>query len=176
MPKGVLLEHGGLSNYLAWFDRTVLGEEGFALPLVSRLSFDAHVRQLFPPLLRGGAVWVLPEDTATDPETLLDALSGHERVSFGGVPSLWRAMLERVRSGESARTAGLKAVLLGGEALTAELAERTFEVFPDVALWNHYGPTEATVNTTVARVHRGEPVADRTAGGERARLPAGRVR
>jgi amino acid adenylation domain-containing protein len=157
-PKGVLLEHRGLSNYLGWFDRTVLGEEGFALPLVSRLSFDAHVRQLFPPLLRGEAVWVLPEETVTDPEALLDALSGHERVFFGGVPSLWSAMLERVRSGESARTAGLKAVLLGGEALTAELAERTFEVFPDVALWNHYGPTEATVNTTVARVRRGEPV------------------
>ncbi|MET0395972.1 MAG: condensation domain-containing protein, partial [Longimicrobiaceae bacterium] len=29
---------------------------------------------------------------------------------------------------------------------------------PDVALWNHYGPTEATVNTTVARVRPGEPV------------------
>jgi amino acid adenylation domain-containing protein len=62
-PKGVLLEHRGLSNYLAWFDRAVLGADGFALPLVSRLSFDAHVRQLFPPLLRGEAVWALPEET-----------------------------------------------------------------------------------------------------------------
>ncbi|HVH13119.1 MAG TPA: condensation domain-containing protein, partial [Longimicrobium sp.] len=52
-PKGVLIEHGGLANYLAWFDREVLGDDGFALPMVSRLSFDAHVRQLFPPLLRG---------------------------------------------------------------------------------------------------------------------------
>ncbi|HEX7241786.1 MAG TPA: amino acid adenylation domain-containing protein, partial [Longimicrobiaceae bacterium] len=157
-PKGVLLEHRGLSSYLAWFDRTVLGEDGFEVPLVSRLSFDAHVRQLFPPLLRGEAVRVLPEETVTDPAALLDALSERERVSFGGVPSLWSAMLERVRSGESTRPAGLKAVLLGGEALTPELAERTFAVFPDVALWNHYGPTEATVNTTVARVRRGEPV------------------
>ncbi|HEV2735978.1 MAG TPA: amino acid adenylation domain-containing protein, partial [Longimicrobiaceae bacterium] len=157
-PKGVLLEHRGLSNYLAWFDRTVLGAEGFALPLVSRLSFDAHVRQLFPPLLRGEAVWVLPEETVGDPGALLAALSTRERVSFGGVPSLWSAMLERVRSGESPRPEGLVAVLLGGEALPPELAERTFETFPDVALWNHYGPTEATVNTTVARVRPGRRV------------------
>ncbi|HLL48029.1 MAG TPA: amino acid adenylation domain-containing protein, partial [Longimicrobiaceae bacterium] len=157
-PKGVLVTHRGLSNYLAWFDETVLGADGFALPLVSRLSFDAHVRQLFPPLLRGEPVWVLPEETVTDPAALLDAISTHERASFGGVPSLWSAMLELVRSGEAAKPEGLKAVLLGGEALSPELAERTFAAFPDVALWNHYGPTEATVNTTVARVRPGEPV------------------
>ncbi|HEX7239758.1 MAG TPA: amino acid adenylation domain-containing protein, partial [Longimicrobiaceae bacterium] len=157
-PRGVLLEHRGLSSYLAWFDRTVLGPEGFALPLVSRLTFDAHVRQLFPPLLRGEAVWVLPEEVVTDPAAILEALAGRERVSFGGVPSLWSAMLELVRSGEGPRPAGLVAVLLGGEALPAELAERTFATFPDVALWNHYGPTEATVNTTAARVRPGERV------------------
>ncbi len=157
-PKGVLLEHRGLLNYLRWFDRTVLGEEGFALPLVSRVSFDAHVRQLFPPLLRGEAVWVLPETTVTDPAALLAEVSAHGRASFGGVPSLWSAMLERVRSGEAPRPEGLKAVLLGGEALSPELVERTFALFPGVALWNHYGPTEATVNTTVARVEPGRRV------------------
>ncbi|MEW5925955.1 MAG: amino acid adenylation domain-containing protein [Gemmatimonadota bacterium] len=157
-PKGVLVTHRGLANYLAWFDRVVLGPDGFALPLVSRLGFDAHVRQLFPPLLRGEPVRVLPEETVADPDALLDALAAHGRVSFGGVPSLWSAVLERVRSGARARPEGLVAVLLGGEALPPELAERTFAVFPEVALWNHYGPTEATVNTTAARVRPGEPV------------------
>ncbi|HEX7241468.1 MAG TPA: amino acid adenylation domain-containing protein, partial [Longimicrobiaceae bacterium] len=151
-PKGVLVEHRGLTSYLRWFDRTVLGADGFALPLVSRISFDAHVRQLFPPLLRGEAVWVLPEGAVTDPRALLEAISGRERVSFGGVPSLWGAMLELVRSGEAPKPAGLKAVLLGGEVLHPSLAEHTLAVFPDVAVWNHYGPTEGTVNTTVARV------------------------
>ncbi|MET0399318.1 MAG: amino acid adenylation domain-containing protein [Longimicrobiaceae bacterium] len=151
-PRGVVVEHGGLANYLRFFDREVLGAEGFALPLVSRLAFDAHVRQLFPPLLRGEAVWVLPEATAMDPAALLEALSGEERVSFGGVPSLWSAMLERVERGEAAAPRGLVAVLLGGEALPEELARRTRAAFPGVAVWNHYGPTEATVNTTVARM------------------------
>ncbi|HEV2146176.1 MAG TPA: amino acid adenylation domain-containing protein, partial [Longimicrobiaceae bacterium] len=157
-PKGVLVEHGGLVNYLAWFDREVLGAEGFALPWVSRLSFDAHVRQLFPPLLRGEPVWILPEETVTDPDRLLQALSTRERVSFGGVPSLWSALLERIRCAEGPRPQGLEAVLLGGEALSPELVERTFALFPELALWNHYGPTEATVNTTAARVRPGAPV------------------
>ncbi|HEX2091740.1 MAG TPA: amino acid adenylation domain-containing protein, partial [Longimicrobiaceae bacterium] len=165
-PKGVLVEHRGLCNYLHWFDREVLGQCGFALPLVSRLSFDAHVRQLFPPLLRGEAVWVLPEETVADPGALLEALTTRERVSFGGVPSLWSALLERVRVGEGPKPEGLVAVLLGGEALGPELLERTLAAFPGVAVWNHYGPTEATVNTTAvrvedpARVTLGRPIAN----------------
>ena len=157
-PKGVVVEHGSLSNYLAFFEREVLGEAGYALPLVSRLSFDAHVRQLFPPLLRGEAVWVLPERAATDPAALLEALCTRERVSFGGVPTLWSAVLERVERGESAAPPGLVAVLLGGEAIPEELVRRTRARFAEVALWNHYGPTEATVNTTVARVEVAEGV------------------
>ncbi|HEX8903859.1 MAG TPA: AMP-binding protein, partial [Longimicrobiaceae bacterium] len=77
---------------------------------------------------------------------------------FGGVPSLWSAMLALIEQGDAVRPAGLVAVLLGGEALPDEVAERTFALFPDVALWNHYGPTEATVNTSVARVRPGERV------------------
>ncbi len=151
-PKGVLVTHRGLANYLAFFDREVLGDDGFALPLVSRLSFDAHVRQLFPPLLRGEPVWVLPEDAVADPVALLDALGSRRRVSFGGVPSLWGAVMDALDAGERPAPRGLRAVLLGGEALPAELVRRTRERFPDARIWNHYGPTEATVNTTVARV------------------------
>jgi amino acid adenylation domain-containing protein len=158
LPKGVLVEHGPLANYLHFFDREVLGRDCFAQPIVSRLSFDAHVRQLFPPLLRGEAVWMLPDATVTDPDALVRALATRERVSFGGVPSLWSVVLERIRSGELPRPAGVRAVLLGGEALPAELAERTFELFPDAVLWNHYGPTEATVNISVARIRAGGPV------------------
>ncbi|MET0399063.1 MAG: non-ribosomal peptide synthase/polyketide synthase, partial [Longimicrobiaceae bacterium] len=157
-PKGVLVTHRGLSNYLAFFEREILGAEGFALPLVSRLSFDAHVRQLYPPLLRGEPVWVLPEETVGDPVAILEALGSRERVSFGGVPSLWAAVLDAIDAGERPAPRDLRAVLLGGEALPAELARRTREVFPDAAIWNHYGPTEATVNTTVARVEDPERV------------------
>ncbi|HEU0079696.1 MAG TPA: amino acid adenylation domain-containing protein, partial [Longimicrobiaceae bacterium] len=155
-PRGVVVEHASLANYLHFFDREVLGEEGFAIPLVSRLGFDAHVRQLFPPLLRGEAVWVLPESVATDPEALLEALGERERVGFGGVPSLWSAVLERVERGDAPAPRGLVAVLLGGEELPEELVRRTRARFPGAAIWNHYGPTEATVNTTVARVDAAE--------------------
>jgi amino acid adenylation domain-containing protein len=157
-PRGVGVPHGALANYLAWFDRAVMAEQDFALPIVSRLSFDAHVRQLYPPLLRGGAVRVLADETVGDPAALLAALGDGRGTSFGGVPTLWGAVVERIRGGGAPAPAGLGAVLLGGEALPAELAERTFALLPGVALWNHYGPTEATVNISAARLRPGGPV------------------
>ncbi|HEU0079980.1 MAG TPA: amino acid adenylation domain-containing protein, partial [Longimicrobiaceae bacterium] len=157
-PKGVLVEHRSLGNYLHFYDREILGDEDFALPLVSRLAFDAHVRQLFPPLLRGKAAWILPEDTATDPVALLQALSEEERVAVAGTPSLWGAVLAAAEAGTAPAPRDLRAVLLGGETLPQELVERTFALFPGVRLWNHYGPTEATVNVTVARVEPGSRV------------------
>ncbi|MEM6457529.1 MAG: condensation domain-containing protein, partial [Acidobacteriota bacterium] len=62
------------------------------------------------------------------------------------------------------------AVLLGGEALTLELAARTREVLPWAALWNVYGPTEATANALLGRVRAGvvEPDIGRPLAGHRA--------
>ncbi|HEX2189730.1 MAG TPA: amino acid adenylation domain-containing protein, partial [Longimicrobiaceae bacterium] len=170
-PKGVLATHRNLSNYLDWIDETVPRVEGLAFPLVSPLGFDAHVRQLFLPLLRGDPAWVIPDEEAGDPAALLSAVAGRGRVAFSAVPSLWGAMLELVRSGEAPRPAGLVEVRIGGEALPPELAERTFALFPDVPLWNHYGPTETTVNATAARVRPGGPVTlGRPVGNARARV------
>jgi amino acid adenylation domain-containing protein/non-ribosomal peptide synthase protein (TIGR01720 family) len=176
-PKGVLVEHRSLANYLAWYDRAVMGDDWGALPLVSRPSFDAHVRPLFVPLLRGRAVWVMPDETVADPAALLAELAREERVSFGGVPSLWSAMVELMRAGEAPRPAGLAVVTMGGEALAPELVERTRALFPEAAVWNHYGPTEATVNVSVTRVDGAERVTiGRPVGNARAYVLDGRMR
>ncbi|HEV2734868.1 MAG TPA: AMP-binding protein, partial [Longimicrobiaceae bacterium] len=158
LPKGVGVEHRSLLNFLLWYDEEVRGPDAPDLPLMSRLSFDAHARQLFPPLLRGGPVWILSADTVADPDALLTALATRERVAFAGVPSLWAAVLERIRSGECAAPPGLVTVGVGGEALSDALAERTLATLPGVALWNHYGPTETTVNAAVSRVRPGARV------------------
>ncbi|HEX8243763.1 MAG TPA: amino acid adenylation domain-containing protein, partial [Longimicrobium sp.] len=164
-PKGTLVEHGGVASYLAWFDRTVRDGEETWLPLMTRLSFDASIRQLFPALLRGGTVWVLSEAVVSDPAALLREMGARGAVSFSGVPSLWSAALDAIDAGEAPAPAGLRAVRLGGEKLPEELVARTRAIFPAARIYNHYGPTEATVNTTVAQVEAdgvtiGRPVAN----------------
>ncbi|HYH79840.1 MAG TPA: amino acid adenylation domain-containing protein [Longimicrobium sp.] len=157
-PKGVMVTHGNLANYLAWYDAAVLAPAEHDVPLVSRLSFDAHVRQLFAPLLRGRDVWLLPDDEVADPAALLAALASRPRVGFTGAPALWGAVVEEARAGGTRLPAGLVAVGTGGDLLPPELVERTRELSPGVVFRNHYGPTEITVNATVAWLAPGAPV------------------
>jgi amino acid adenylation domain-containing protein len=153
-PKGVVVEHGALAAYLEW-TAGLLGER--ALPAVTSLAFDASLKQLLTPLLAGRPVHLLPE-AALVPEALLDAIAAGGYAALNTVPSLWRALLERIETGEGPRPRALSRVLLGGEALDADLAERTLRAFPEAELWNLYGPTEATANATAARIQTGEPI------------------
>ena len=57
-PKGVMCEHGGLANYLRWIIAGPLSDPALCLPLTTKLTFDMSLKQLFPPLLRGGEVWI----------------------------------------------------------------------------------------------------------------------
>jgi D-alanine--poly(phosphoribitol) ligase subunit 1 len=48
----------------------------------------------------------------------------------------------------------LRRLLFCGETLPAEVAAQLLERFPDAAVWNTYGPTEATVATTSVEITR----------------------
>src|ERR1051325_9092990 len=63
-------------------------------------------------------------------------------------PATWAMLLESGWEGSPS----LKA-LCGGEALTAELAEKLAR--RSESLWNMYGPTETTIWSMVERVERG---------------------
>jgi non-ribosomal peptide synthetase component F len=56
-------------------------------------------------------------------------------------------------------------VIVAGEACPTGLVRRHSDALPDVALWNEYGPTEATVWSTAYRIPRGF---------DGARIPIGR--
>ena len=172
LPKGVGVEHRQLVSYLGFVDRVLFGEGVRSCPLVTPLTFDASLKQILAPLLRGGTVWGLSGDAAIDPAALVAELARRQEVALNGTPTLWRALLEEIeRSGSAGSLSGLKRLLLGGERLNPELLERTASVLPGVEVWNLYGPTEATANATFARLAPGEPVTlGRPIDGARVRL------
>ncbi|HEV2436447.1 MAG TPA: amino acid adenylation domain-containing protein [Verrucomicrobiae bacterium] len=158
-PKGVMCEHGGLVNYLCWVSAGPLGDPELCLPLTTKLTFDMCLKQLFPPLLRGGAVWILPEEVVADPATLLSALATRTKVGLNCVPSFWTAILPAIQSGQAPTPGeGLAYLFFGGESLTQELVTRSWSALPHLQIWNIYGPTEATANASAARIIPGDEV------------------
>ena len=152
-PKGVMIEHGSLVNYLCWVNESLLGDTVQRLPLTTKLTFDACLKQLFPPLLRGGEVWIVSEEVLAQPVELLSALGTRTRVGLNCVPSLWKAMLDAIHSGQAILpTESLTCLFVGGEQLGKELIGSSFSALPHLQIWNLYGPTEATANASVARI------------------------
>ncbi|HEV2734193.1 MAG TPA: amino acid adenylation domain-containing protein [Longimicrobiaceae bacterium] len=151
-PKAVLVEHRSFANLVGWVDTYMTGDPELVVPLLSRLTFDASLKQLFGPLVCGGAVWIFPDEVVASPAALLQGLRGCTGVVLNSVPSYWRLLLDAMASGEAPAPAGVRRVCVGGEPLTEELVRRSREAFPGLEILNGYGPTEATVGVTAARV------------------------
>ncbi|MBL1102881.1 AMP-binding protein, partial [Streptomyces coffeae] len=141
LPKGVVVEHGALADYLRWAGRSYPSAGGTAL-LHSSVSFDMTVTTLFTPLTVGGRVCVGALDDTAPPDTaptLLKATPSHLALLDALPPHL-------------SPTGDL---LLAGEALTAEALERWRAAHPAVTVRNVYGPTETTVSCAEYRLPPG---------------------
>jgi amino acid adenylation domain-containing protein len=129
------------------------------MPLTTKLTFDMCLKQLFPPLLRGGEVWILPEEVLAEPATLLSALATRTKAGLNCVPSLWTAILHAIQSGHASPPGeSLAYLFFGGEPLSKELVARSLSALPHLQIWNIYGPTEATANASAARIIPGDEV------------------
>ncbi len=60
-PKGVVVTHEGLWNYLQWSIREYRVGEGNGAPAHSSMSFDLAVTSVYPPLLAGKPVILTPD-------------------------------------------------------------------------------------------------------------------
>ena len=59
----------------------------------------------------------MPDDVAMEPARLLAPSASAPRVALNCVPSLWRVMLDEIDAGRVTAPAGLRRLLLGGEAV-----------------------------------------------------------
>ncbi|MFH9044693.1 amino acid adenylation domain-containing protein [Streptomyces mutabilis] len=139
-PKGVVVEHRSVAGLLAWAAAEFGGADFSRVLLSTSFTFDVSVFELFGPLVTGGSVELVPDLLA-----LADAAHGPWQVSLvSGVPSAFARIL-----GRSAPELRPRTVVLAGEALTADAVAGIRRELPGARVANIYGPTEATVYTTV---------------------------
>jgi amino acid adenylation domain-containing protein len=144
LPKGVAIEHRSLTNYVRWLvDAVGLGPDDRVLAS-SAPTFDAFGIELFPPLVAGGTVVVLPDTGGPDPDVLLGFAAARRVTMLAVVPTVLRMLVE---SPLLDGCTSVRQVVCGGEQLTGALAERFAARLP-VPLHNVYGPTEATIDVS----------------------------
>ncbi|MFJ6183849.1 amino acid adenylation domain-containing protein [Streptomyces sp. NPDC092295] len=147
-PKGVVIPHAALATFLACMaDRFPLTADDQLLS-VTTISFDIAALEIYLPLLAGARVIVAEQDAVSDPDRLAGILEDSGAGIMQATPSLWRMLL----AVQPDAVKGLR-VLVGGEALPPDLAERLAGSAASVT--NLYGPTEVTIWATTEDIRPG---------------------
>ena len=135
LPKGVLVEHGGVVNLLSYLGEKYNMDSRDRILQFSNYNFDASVEQIFLALFNGGTVVQLDEATRLDPSALENLLIREKITHIDATPGF----LETMNAGSYG---GLKRIVSGGEYCRVSLAEKWK---PYVAFYNEYGPTETSI-------------------------------
>jgi amino acid adenylation domain-containing protein len=150
-PKGVNLLHRNLSYYVDWsahfFKETVENK----LPLTAAIQFAPAISQIYSCLTAGETLHILPR-FQNDPEKLMTWFAEHPDYGLHCVPTVWKTLLDVIDQQKRFEATGPAALFLGGEDITEQLIEDTLHHFPDMEIWNMYGPTEGVVNLSCKRI------------------------
>ncbi|MEV7019825.1 beta-ketoacyl synthase N-terminal-like domain-containing protein [Streptomyces sp. NPDC093991] len=155
-PKGVAVSEGNLVNFL----HSVRQDPGMRpddrIVALTPIGFDISLLEILLPLLCGAGVQVLSDEARTSGTLLAERIDSGGATVVQATPSTWRIL----------KAVGWRAkrpmtLLCGGEALDRDLAD--YLLSQSAAVYNMYGPTEATIwaswqrVTDAGRIHLGEP-------------------
>ena len=153
-PKGAMIVHSGLVNYLCWAIGAYGLEAGASVAVHSSIAFDLTVTSLYPPLLVGGRVELLPEGEGA--RHLVAALrQGKGRSLLKITPAHLDLLALQLGPAEMAQVAGT--VVIGGEQLFAERLRPWRRHAPHARLINEYGPTETVVGCCTYELRPNDP-------------------
>ncbi|MEY9121976.1 amino acid adenylation domain-containing protein [Bradyrhizobium yuanmingense] len=145
-PKGVMVEHRGLVN-LALGQRALFNiNSSSRVVQFASLSFDASIWEIVMALCSGAALFLAGTREHQDTAALFGYVADNA-ITHATLPP---AMLQGRT--DLQRLASLRVLVLAGELPRAELVKG---LPPDIAVFNGYGPTEATVCATSWVRHQG---------------------
>ncbi|MCE8024897.1 non-ribosomal peptide synthetase [Billgrantia aerodenitrificans] len=142
-PKGVMIEHAQLLNYVAAATRAMNLSTCQRWALTGSLATDLGNTALFGALFNGARLVIAGPDDMQDGEGFARFMSATDIDALKIVPSHLEALLES----DAPRLPST--LILGGEAASPALLSRIAQLSSEIQLYNHYGPTEATVGVLV---------------------------
>jgi amino acid adenylation domain-containing protein len=163
-PKGVMNQHAGVANRMAWMQAAYPLTAGERVLHKTPVGFDVSGWEIWWPLGQGATIVLARPGEHQDPGRLVRSVVDHAVTTCHFVPSMLRAFLDEPTAPSAARA--LRRVVCSGEALPPDVAARFHRLLPGVELHNLYGPTEAAIDVTAQQVEPGAT--------DRPRLPIGR--
>ncbi|WP_442591972.1 amino acid adenylation domain-containing protein [Pedobacter sp. AW31-3R] len=168
-PKGVMIEHGSLFPRIKYYQDTYGLTEADNMMFYRSYSFDASIEEYLLPILTGATCYVAPEDFRLNLlSNIISFIEKHQISKLDMTPALLTEFVyELVDNKEAAsRINSVRHVVSGGDKLPLKVVQLYFSVC-QAALYNTYGPTENTIDSTnlkmtampsAARISIGKPI------------------
>lgn len=142
MPKGVKIKNKSLLNFIeSTIEEFDFDNDTIYLSVLS-FCFDGAFGGLFCPIAIGGILVIYRRKLIT-PKKLVSCIVKNNVTFFGCTPELFVVLIDELLREKPDRIP-LKILSMGGDFIPKKYIKISFDVFPDIRLFNRYGPTEAT--------------------------------
>ncbi|SFY16281.1 amino acid adenylation domain-containing protein [Pseudomonas sp. NFACC49-2] len=151
-PKGVVVEHQSIVDYLTAVHAVLNPPAAARYGLLSSIAADLGHTQLFGALCNGGSLLLVDEDSGFSPLALAELFDRHPVDVLKITPSHLAGLLQAL---PDARLLPRTLLVFGGDALSPGLLEQVNHLAPGLRVFNHYGPSEATVGAIATELPAG---------------------
>ena len=150
-PKGVQISRSALYDFATWMKEDFGFTDGDVFINQAPFSFDLSVFEITCFLHLGSTIVLNTNENCKNPETFIERQSRYNGSVLVSTPSFVYVYLREPAFAPS-KLPSLKAFLFCGEILPNKTAGRLLDKFNEVRVLNTYGPTEATVATTLIEI------------------------
>ncbi|WP_438711358.1 amino acid adenylation domain-containing protein [Aquimarina muelleri] len=147
VPKGVMVEHGNLLDYIEGLITTLDINQVYSYGLMSTPSADLGNTVLFGSLCTGGILHAFSRDTLMSTNDLFSYFDTHKVDIIKIVPSHWSSL----SIGDSILLPE-RAIIFGGEILPMDVVKKIQDSTSCIDIINHYGPTETTIGKLLHKI------------------------
>lgn len=142
-PKGVTVTHKPVINLIEWITKEFLMSDKDQVLLVSSLSFDLSVYDIFGLLAVGGSVRVVSDEAIREPSQLLQYLINEPITFWDSAPAALQQLVPFLPSKKV--KSKLRLIFQSGDWIPLSLPNKIKSIFSNVSFIALGGATEATV-------------------------------
>jgi len=144
-PKGVKIHHDNLANQIEGFISKISLERNLNYILLADISFDVSVMHIFLSLTTGGILHLISDSDKKTPHKLWSYVKYKKIDIVNCTPTFIDVLLDDTKPlGDYI----IKYLFIGGESFPTNTYKKIKRNLNAEQIYNIYGPTETTINTT----------------------------
>jgi amino acid adenylation domain-containing protein len=156
LPKGVMIDHQSALNTIVDINEKFSISQDDVAIAISNLNFDLSVFDIFGLLRAGGAIAIPDPERNNDPRQWLEMCHGFGVTLWNSVPAIFELAIGRLERFGDPYPESLRLVMMSGDWIPTDLAQRTWDICASVDLISLGGATEGSIWSIYHRIEKSD--------------------